>query len=334
MRILVTGGAGYIGSHTAKELYKAGHEPVVVDDLSTGHSHAVRWGPLVVGDCGDSELVRSVLREYEIAAVMHFAASAYVGESVTNPRKYFNNNVQNSLRLLDAMLDEGVSRIVFSSSCATYGLQQQALLDESHPQKPLSPYGESKLMVERFLDWYGRAFGLDWVALRYFNAAGADLEGDLREEHDPETHIVPSIIEAAQGVRPFVEIFGSDYETRDGTAVRDYVHVSDLAHAHVLAADYLMTGGQSQAFNLGAGTGYSIRQVVAAVRRASGAEVPVKELPRRTGDPSLLVADSSRARSILGWVPERSALDTIVRSALSATDLALTGGAHSAAAGY
>ncbi len=334
MRILVTGGAGYIGSHTAKELYKAGHEPVVVDDLSTGHSHAVRWGPLVVGDCGDSELVRSVLREYEIAAVMHFAASAYVGESVTNPRKYFNNNVQNSLRLLDAMLDEGVSRIVFSSSCATYGLQQQALLDESHPQKPLSPYGESKLMVERFLDWYGRAFGLDWVALRYFNAAGADLEGDLREEHDPETHIVPSIIEAAQGVRPFVEIFGSDYETRDGTAVRDYVHVSDLAHAHVLAADYLMTGGQSQAFNLGAGTGYSIRQVVAAVRRASGAEVNVKELPRRTGDPSLLVADSSRARSILGWVPERSALDTIVRSALSATNLALTGGAHSAAAGY
>ena len=334
MRILVTGGAGYIGSHTAKELYKAGHEPVVVDDLSTGHSHAVRWGPLVVGDCGDSELVRSVLREYEIAAVMHFAASAYVGESVTNPRKYFNNNVQNSLRLLDAMLDEGVSRIVFSSSCATYGLQQQALLDESHPQKPLSPYGESKLMVERFLDWYGRAFGLDWVALRYFNAAGADLEGDLREEHDPETHIVPSIIEAAQGVRPFVEIFGSDYETRDGTAVRDYVHVSDLAHAHVLAADYLMTGGQSQAFNLGAGTGYSIRQVVAAVRRASGAEVNVKELPRRTGDPSLLVADSSRARSILGWVPERSALDTIVRSALSATNLALTGGTHSAAAGY
>ena len=313
--ILVTGGAGYIGSHTCKVLAEAGFLPVTLDNLVYGHRSAVRWGPLIEGDLQDRTLIDQVLDQYRPVGVVHFAAYAYVGESMTDPGKYFRNNVSATLNLLDALTGHGVNAIVFSSTCATYGLPEQVPITEQLPQQPVNPYGESKLFVERALYWYQRAHSLGYTALRYFNAAGADPDGSLGEHHDPETHLIPLVIEAALGQRDTVEIYGTDYDTADGTAIRDYIHVLDLADAHLRALRYLMDGGNSIAMNLGTGQGHSVREVISAVERASGRPVPVKIGPRRAGDPPQLVADSSLARQTLGWVPGYSSLDTIVETA-------------------
>ncbi|MGE5548512.1 MAG: UDP-glucose 4-epimerase GalE [Solirubrobacterales bacterium] len=313
--VLVTGGAGYIGSHACKALAAAGYTPVAYDSLVYGHRWAVQWGPLVVGDLADTALVRKTIRDHDIEACIHFAAFTYVGESVTDPRKYFRNNVTNTLGLLDSLVESGVGRVVFSSTCATYGDPQYMPLDEKHPQHPVNPYGESKLMVERFLHWYGRAYGLRWAALRYFNAAGADPEARIGEDHVPETHLIPLVIQAAMGERPQVSIFGTDYPTPDGTAIRDYIHVDDLADAHVLALRHLERGGDSLPFNLGTGTGNSVRQVIEAVERVSGRPVPVRVGPRREGDPAVLVANAARASEVLGWRPQQADIDTIVATA-------------------
>lgn len=316
MRVLVTGGAGYIGSHTAKALARSSYEPVVLDDLSTGHREAAKWGPLVEGSLDNADLISRVIEDYEVTAVMHFAASLLVGESMIQPQKYFWNNVVNTLRLLSAMLAAGVKHIVFSSSAAVYGMPSQVPIPEDHALGPINPYGETKLMMERALHWYGVAYGLRSASLRYFNAAGADAEGELGENHHPETHLVPLVIQSALGQRPVVEIFGTDYPTPDGTAVRDYIHVTDLAEAHVLALRYLVSGGESVALNLGTGRGYSVREVVAAVERVNGGRTPpFREAPRRAGDPATLVAAPGRANGLLGWQPQHSDLDNIVRTA-------------------
>jgi UDP-arabinose 4-epimerase len=315
MRVLVTGGAGFIGSHTCKALACAGWEPVVLDDLSMGHRGAVRWGPFIHGNVGNRGLLRQVMAEYRIEGVIHFAAHAYVGESVSEPRKYFHNNVTNTLALLDAMMDVGVERIVFSSTCATYGLPESLPIGEDHPQRPVNPYGESKLFVERILQAYGHAYGLRWTGLRYFNAAGADPDGELGEDHDPETHLIPLVIHAAFGHRPWIDVFGTDYKTSDGTAIRDFIHVTDLADAHVRALRHLRNGGESLALNLGTGTGYSVREVIATVERVGRCSVPVREAPPRPGDPPALVADARRAQSVLGWHPRYADLDVMVGTA-------------------
>jgi UDP-glucose-4-epimerase GalE len=315
LSILISGGAGYIGSHTAKSLSRAGFEPVVYDNLSTGHRWAVKWGPLVEADLSDQASLKHALREYKVTAAIHFAAHACVGESVREPRRYFENNVANTLHLVHALLDEGVNHIVFSSSCSVYGEPQSFPISESHSKLPVNPYGESKLFIERVLDWYGLAYGLRWAALRYFNAAGADPDGDLGEVHDPETHLVPRLIEAALGRLETVEIFGADYPTDDGTAVRDYVHVLDLAEAHVATLRYLLSGGESFSANLGTGRGASVREVIGSVERVSGTTINTKLAPRRPGDPPVLIADPAKAGRLLGWRPRLSSLDSIVSSA-------------------
>jgi UDP-glucose-4-epimerase GalE len=313
--VLVTGGAGYIGSHTCKALARAGHLPVTLDNLSHGHKAAVRWGPLVQGDTRDRGVVERALREHRIDAVVHFAAHAYVGESMRDPGKYFGNNVTGSLALLDAMRACDVRKIVFSSTCATYGIPRSLPIVEDHPQDPISPYGESKRAVERALHWYGAAHALRSVTLRYFNAAGADLDGEIGEEHEPETHLIPLAIGAALGTRAPLQVCGADYPTPDGTAVRDYVHVSDLADAHARALDYLDAGGESVVLNLGTGRGHSVRAVIAAVERSARRPVPRCDAARRTGDPAGLVADPGRACELLGWAPQCSDLETIIDTA-------------------
>jgi UDP-glucose-4-epimerase GalE len=313
--VLVTGGAGYVGSHAAKALAGAGYTPVVFDNFVYGHRDAVRWGPLVEGDLGDGALLRETIRRFDIAAVMHFAAFAYVGESMAKPEIYFGNNVVNSLVLLEAMRATGVKRLVFSSSCATYGTPDRVPINEDMPQRPVNPYGETKLMTERMLHWEGIAHGLGHVALRYFNAAGADPEGEIGEHHDPETHLIPLILDAALGRRPQIDIFGTDYPTPDGSAVRDYIHVADLAAAHVLALRYLEQGGASVALNLATGQGHSVREVIAAAERVTGRRIPRRESARRPGDPAALVADPARARALLGWKPSHSDLDTLISDA-------------------
>src|SRR5829696_8717635 len=314
--LLVTGGAGYIGSHTCKALSRAGYQPIVYDNLSEGHGWAVKWGPLVIGDLCDKKLLRETLSEFRVEGILHFAASAYVGESVREPRKYFRNNVVNSLALLDTALDVGVNTFVFSSSCATYGVPKKLPIIEDQLQQPINPYGASKLFVENILHWYGQAYGLRSATLRYFNAAGADPDGELGESHNPETHLIPLIIAAAQGKNAHVKVFGTDYDTPDGTAVRDYVHVTDLADAHVRAIDALQSDSDIR-LNLGTGRGQSIREVIAAVSAVSGRAVPVVEAPRRPGDPAALVAAPGRAEAVLGWRPNYSDLHTIVETAWS-----------------
>ena len=315
MAVLVTGGAGYIGSHAAKALSRAGFEPVVLDNLSRGHREAVRWGPFVKADVGDQDALRRVFREYSIDAVMHFAAFAYVGESMQAPGRYFENNVVSTLRLLEAMREERVMKIVFSSSCATYGYPQNIPISEHHAQSPVNPYGESKLMVERLLHWYSGIHGMAAVALRYFNAAGADPEGELGECHDPEPHLIPLALSAAMGSRGALDIYGSDYDTPDGTAIRDYLHVSDLADAHVQALHYLNAGGASDVFNLGTGVGFSVREVATMVEQVTGKKVPVRECPRRSGDPPNLIAEATKAAQILNWRPRCSSLPEIIGTA-------------------
>jgi UDP-glucose-4-epimerase GalE len=312
---LVTGGAGYVGAHTCKALHRAGYNPIVFDNLSTGHKDFVRWGPLIHCDIRNTDAVRNTLRSCQVEAVLHFAASAYVGESVTDPRKYYENNVAGSLVLLGAMLNAGCRKIVFSSSCAIYGEPKEVPIPEHTPQNPVNPYGATKAMVERILFDYQRADEVNAVALRYFNASGADPEGELGELRDPETHLIPRAMMAIQGHIHDFAVFGTDYPTADGTAIRDYVHVCDLADAHVAAVQRLLGGSEGGAFNLGTGRGYSVKQVLDAVAVETGEMLSVANSPRREGDPPALVADASLARNELGFAPRQSDLQTIVQTA-------------------
>ena len=312
---MVTGGAGFIGSHACKALRRAGIVPVAYDNLSTGHAQSVRFGPLVRGDVRDRATLADAMRTHHVDAVIHFAASAYVGESVQDPAKYYDNNVGGMMSLLAAAQDAVVARVVFSSSCATYGQPDRLPIAEDAAQAPINPYGRTKLICEQILRDYGSAYDLRYVALRYFNAAGADAEGELGEKHDPETHLIPLAMLAAAGAIPALGIFGTDYATADGTCVRDYIHVGDLARAHVLAVQYLMDGGASTALNLGSGNGLSVRQIIEAIERFTGKSLSVREEPRRAGDPPVLTADPSLAASVLGFRTELSDIDTIVRHA-------------------
>jgi UDP-arabinose 4-epimerase len=313
--VLVTGGAGYIGSHTCKALHRDGFTPVTYDDLSRGHADAVRWGPLVVGALQDAGRLREVFDSYRPVAVLHFAALAYVGESMREPGRYYENNVGGTVALLEAMRSVDVDQLVFSSTCATFGVPSGGAIGDDDPQDPINPYGASKLMVERVLRDYAAIHGLRSVSLRYFNAAGADPDGELGERHDPETHLLPLVLATAAGDRPDVEVYGDGYPTPDGSCVRDYVHVSDLADAHVRALTYLQTGGESTACNLGTGTGSSVLEVIEQVRDTTGRLVEMRVCPPRPGDPPTLVAAVDRATTLLGWEPARSSLATIVEDA-------------------
>jgi UDP-glucose-4-epimerase GalE len=313
--ILVTGGAGYVGSHACKALAAAGHTPVVYDNLSRGHREFARWGLLEEGDIADGARLDAVFARHRIDAVMHFAALAYVGESVEQPALYYRNNVGGTLELLEAMRRAGVKRLVFSSTCATYGVPERMPITEDLPQQPINPYGATKLMIERVLRDYDPAYGLRSVALRYFNAAGCDPDGEVGEDHDPETHLIPRVLMAADGMLPRVDVFGTDYPTPDGTCLRDYIPVADLADGHVRALDYLERGGATTAINLGTGRAFSVREVIAAAERVTGRRVPVHEAERRAGDPPVLVADATRARAVLGFAPRFTEIETIVATA-------------------
>jgi len=314
-RVLITGGAGYVGSHCAKALAAAGHEGVVFDNLLRGRREFVRWGPLVEGDIRDGVALRAVLSQGRFDAVMHFAALAYVGESVVRPGQYYDINVAGTRALLDAMVEAGVTAIVFSSSCAVYGEPSAMPIVESTPLLPINPYGFGKVACERMMDDFERAYGVRSVRLRYFNAAGADPDGEIGEDHDPETHIIPLVMDAAIRRREAVSIFGTDYPTPDGTAIRDYVHVSDLATAHVRAVDHLLAGGPTVALNLGTGRGTSVAELIACVRTVTGRDVPVRKASRRAGDPAVLVADPALAKSRLEWSACRSDIESIVADA-------------------
>jgi UDP-arabinose 4-epimerase len=315
MKVLVTGGAGYIGSHACKALARGGHHPIAYDNLSRGHRELVRWGPLEIGDLADGARLRDVLARYRPDAVMHFAAFAHVEESIKSPGIYYRNNVLGSLSLLEAMREEGPNLIVFSSSCATYGLPVRMPIDEDHPQNPINPYGAGKLMAERMLQDFGAAYGLRWMSLRYFNAAGADPEGETGEAHAPETHAIPLAIFAALGRIPAFRLYGTDYQTPDGSPVRDYIHVTDLASAHLACLLRLSSGGRSMAVNLGTGSGTSVLEIVKAVERVSERPIPIMNCQRRPGDPHVLVADGHRARAVLGWQPSYLSIDDIVATA-------------------
>jgi UDP-arabinose 4-epimerase len=313
--ILVTGGAGYIGSHACKLLAASGYRPVVFDNLSRGHASLVRWGELVVGDIRDRAALNSVFRRYRPAAVLHFAALAYVGESVTDPAPYFETNTAGTLQLLNAMLEHNVKQIVFSSTCATYGVPPVLPITEASPQSPTSPYGLSKLFVEGILRTYSQAYGVRAMILRYFNACGADPEGEIGEMHDPEPHLIPRALMAAAGEIDALDIYGTDYPTPDGTCIRDYVHVSDLAKWHLAALRKLFEGCETMALNLGTGSGFSVSEIVRSVERITGLRVPVRERERRQGDPPEVVADGSLAARVLGVSPAYTRLDDIVQTA-------------------
>jgi len=312
---LVTGGAGYIGAHACKALDEAGYTPVTYDNLVYGHPEAVRWGPLEKGDISDRKQLEMVIQKYQPSAVMHFAAYAYVGESVRNPAKYYHNNVAGTLSLLESMKSCSIDKIIFSSTCATYGMPDQIPIDEDHRQHPINPYGRSKLMIEWILQDFAAAYDLKFVSLRYFNAAGADPDAEIGEDHDPETHLIPLVLEAASGRRNQLEIFGTDYDTYDGTCIRDYIHVSDLADAHLLALEHLNDGGQSDVFNIGNGNGFSVKEVVAAAMKITGCDIPCLEVDRRPGDPAVLIGSSDKIRDVLGWAPQYKSLDTIITTA-------------------
>jgi UDP-arabinose 4-epimerase len=313
--VLVTGGAGYIGSHTCKALADAGYTPVVYDTLESGHEWAVKWGPLERGDIADTERLTSVIARHKPQAVVHFAAYMQAGESVIDPQKYYRNNVLGSLRLLEAMRSTGLKAIVFSSTAAVYGTPHQVPIPERHPLEPVNPYGQSKLMVERMLSDHVLAYGFRAVALRYFNAAGADAESGIGEDHEPETHLIPRVLAVALGRASEIQVYGSDYETPDGTCIRDYIHVKDLASAHVRALELLQSEGGFSAFNLGTGRGYSVKEVIEAAMRVSGKKIKVAYGPRRAGDPPVLVADPSLALARLTWTPQRSSLEAQIADA-------------------
>ena len=313
--ILVTGGAGYIGSHTVRELRDRGMDCVVYDNLVTGHIEAVGDAPFVKGDIFDKELLLKTFAEYKVDSVVHFAAYSQVGESMAHPAKYYRNNVAGTLSLLDAMLEGGVKYLVFSSSAATYGESGEGLITEDSPQRPTSVYGQTKLMMEQFMADFDRAYGMRYVALRYFNAAGAHKSGEIGEAHDPESHLIPVILQAALGVRDHIGIYGDDYPTRDGTCIRDYIHITDLADAHIRALEYLKNGGKSTYYNLGNGNGFSVKEVIETARRVTGRAIPARVEGRRPGDPATLVASSEKIKRELGWDPQYDSLEEIVASA-------------------
>jgi UDP-arabinose 4-epimerase len=324
-KVLVVGGAGFIGSHTAKLLSRQGYEPVVYDNLSTGHRAAVRWGTFVEGDILDTTRLVATIEEHSPVAMIHFAASAYVGESVEDPAKYYRNNVGGTQSLLDACRLTGARNVIFSSSCATYGIPGRLPIGEGEAQHPINPYGRTKLIAEQMLADYSAAYGLRYVALRYFNACGADLDGELDESHDPETHLIPRAMMAAAGTIDFLEVYGDDYDTPDGTCIRDFIHVADLARGHVLAVEHLVNGGANLAVNLGTGRGTSIKKIVDAIGRLTGRNVPVETRTRRAGDPPVLYADPSFAAEKLGFRAVYSDLETIIRSAARSFGLELRG---------
>jgi len=313
--ILITGGAGYIGSHVNKELYKKGYETVVLDNLIYGHREFVKWGEFILGDLEDIEQIRLVFKRYPIKAVMHFAAFAYVGESVKEPQKYYLNNVKNTLNLLQVMLENDVEYFIFSSTCATYGIPQKIPISEEHSQNPINPYGRSKLMIEKILEDYSRAYGLKYVSLRYFNAAGADPDCEIGEWHEPETHLIPLVLDVAIGRSEGVRIFGTDYPTPDGTCIRDFIHVTDLAEAHILALEYLFDKGESDVFNLGNGNGFSVREVIQKAEEVTGRKIKTVEWGRRAGDPPVLVGSAEKAKKILKWQPKYCKLSVIIETA-------------------
>ncbi len=313
--VLVTGGAGYVGSHACKALHAAGYKPICYDNLCRGHADAARWGPLVTGDLLDTAALDAVFEQYRPETVMHFAALTYVGESVSDPLAYFRTNVGGSVSLLEAMRRHSVTRLVFSSSCAVYGVPDQVPISETAPCRPVSPYGWTKYVVETVLAQHAQASGLRYISLRYFNAAGADIDGDLGERHDPETHLIPLVLEAAAGKRDQIEIYGDDYDTPDGTCIRDYVHVNDIAEAHVLALRRLEQGGSTTTYNVGTDHGFSVSEIIARAEAVSGCKVPVTTVARRPGDAPSLVSDAARIRNDLGWLPKHSDLDRILASA-------------------
>ncbi len=315
MTILVAGGAGYVGSHTAKELAREGFDVLVIDNFSSGRPELVGTRPYIRGDLLDRDTLRQVFRTRKIGAVLHFASLIQVGESTADPRKYYTHNLTTSLNLLDAMLEAGVANLIFSSTAAVYGDPLETPIAETHPTSPVNPYGWTKLMVETILRDYDRAHGLRSISLRYFNAAGADPEGETGECHDPETHLVPSLLLGLLGKRPRLGVFGDDFPTPDGTAIRDYVHVTDLASAHVLALKALLGGGPSDVINLGTESGHSVLEVIRAAEKVTGRAVPYEVGPRRRGDVAVLLASKKRAGSVLGWTPRLSSLDTIIRTA-------------------
>ncbi|WP_258296730.1 UDP-glucose 4-epimerase GalE [Paenibacillus peoriae] len=315
MAILVTGGAGYIGSHTVADLLDLGEEVVVLDNLQTGHKAALLGGKLYEGDLRDKELLTKLFSENSIDAVIHFAANSLVGESMQNPGKYYDNNVFGTLSLLEAMKDAGVRRIVFSSTAATYGEPEKVPIEEGDRTEPTNVYGETKLMMERMMSWFDKVLGIKYVSLRYFNAAGAHESGKIGEDHRPESHLIPLVLQTALKQRPHIAVFGEDYATPDGTCVRDYIHVSDLADAHVRAVNYLREGNDSNVFNLGNGQGFSVKEVIETARKVTGLDIPVVTEPRRAGDPAILVASSDKARSVLGWSPARTQLEDIISGA-------------------
>jgi UDP-arabinose 4-epimerase len=313
--VLLVGGAGYIGSHAAKYLAREGFLPVTYDNLSRGHRESVKWGPLEEGDLGDTARLTAVLEKYRPAAVIHFAAFAYVGESMADPGPYYRNNVAGTLSLLEAMRAAGVKRIIFSSTCATYGVPRGLPIREEDPQDPVNPYGRGKLMVERILGDFGEAYGIESVCLRYFNAAGCDPDGEIGESHEPETHLIPLALDAAAGTRDSIKVYGTDYPTPDGTCVRDYIHVTDLAQAHFLALRHLQAGRGNARLNLGNAMGYSVKEVLEAVRKVTGRPLRIEYAPRRPGDPPALVGSSEKAVAVLGWKPAFASLQVIIETA-------------------
>ena len=316
MRLLVLGGAGYIGSHTAVELLDRGHEVVIADNLITGYKQAVpKEAVFYQGDIRDYNFLNNLFKTEKIDAVIHFAAFSLVGESVTNPLKYYENNLYGTKGLLQAMIDNNVDKIVFSSTAATYGEPENIPILESDKTCPTNPYGETKLAMEKMMKWSANAYQLRYVSLRYFNACGAHKSGMLGEAHNPESHLIPLVLQVPNGKRESVSIYGTDYDTPDGTCIRDYIHVTDLAEAHILAVEYLMKGGESNVFNLGNGVGYSVREVIETARKVTGHPIPAVEIPRRAGDPARLVASGEKAKTVLGWEPKITSLEDIIRSA-------------------
>jgi len=313
--ILVVGGAGYIGSHACKELFRQGYNPIVFDNLVYGHKNFIKWGEFLLGDLNNIDQIRLVFDKYKFDAVMHFAAFAYVGESVKDPQKYYQNNVVATLNLLNVMKEYNVNKFIFSSTCATYGNPEYLPIDEKHPQNPINPYGMSKLMVENILKDYSIAYDFRFVSLRYFNASGCDVDGEIGEFHDPETHLIPLILDAALGKRESIKVFGTDYDTKDGSAVRDYIHVVDLANAHILALTYLLEDGGSEIFNLGNGIGFSVNEVIECVKNVTGSSFKVEYVGRRSGDPAVLIGSSEKISSMLGWSPSYFKLDDIISTA-------------------
>ena len=314
-RVLVTGGAGYIGSHTCKQIAEGGYDPISVDNLSTGHTWAVKWGDLEKCDIRDTDRLSEIFSRYNPEAVMHFAAHCYVGESVKNPEKYYSNNVGGTMSLLEVMRKHDVKTLIFSSSSVTYGDVHSTSIEELHPQNPINPYGVTKYLGERMIFDYGIAHNLRFISLRYFNAAGADADAEIGEAHNPETHLIPLTLDCAAGKRNEISIFGTDYNTRDGTCIRDYIHVSDIAAAHLRALDYLLSGKESHFLNLGNGNGYSVREVIDCSIKVTGHDINVAEGPRRAGDPPQLISDTRKAKKILGWYPKREKLETIIEDA-------------------